>query len=110
MGKSKPLWLLLGLVLGLALVGVALAQGPGAQESKSTSYVIQVSVLDGGGEAASGTNVILNGSVGQPSTVVTSAGSSEVVWSGYWQIATTNVYTEARNIYLPVVLKLYVTP
>ncbi len=107
MDKSKPLWLLLGLALSLALVGVALAQGPGAQESKSTSYVIQASVLDGGGQAVAGTSVILNGSIGQPSTVVTSSGASSAVWSGYWQIATTNVYTEARNIYLPIIMKSY---
>ena len=89
--KRKLFPIVVALALLLATVGVLVAQAtPGS--------VIDWFVVSGGGGTASGGNVTLDSTVGQPIAGV-STGGNVSLGAGYWYAQ------ELVNLYLPIVVR-----
>lgn len=94
--KYRSIWIILfaGVLLGLALAGVVLAQS-------GDSYDLTWNTIDGGGYTFStGGGYSLGGTVGQPDAGVLSGGSF-ALGGGFWGGGGTIRY----SIYLPLVVR-----
>lgn len=95
--KAKTASLLAVLFLGLALVGVVLAQ----------PAVISRSVMGGGGEKVSAGNYVLNGTLSEPVASHLLPATNYGFCSGFWCGALVWWDGAEGPVYLPIILKNY---